>query len=290
MKDYIFTKDVVNLFTNRYGLNLNINQVGKIQKLENEFIDSIRDYLPRGYQIKVLDKLKFNEFNNENLLFLDDVYFNKKGEEISVTRTIPFEKLGKNDAVKILPRFGSESLDIQISKLQKKEYSVVDCGVFSGHTLYDLISEFRDKGIKINKAYLGVCNKNSIIEIKGKSYLAKVDNTSVEKKASDLELIIPDEGIFDFGEWIELRDMLGFDGRSVYSTNRTFKCYSTDLHEHASIDRENEDSVVNISNLYHNKIMNVVKQTNPEFEFKDTKVKQEGDNYILRTVVCGGLK
>ncbi|MBR9691153.1 hypothetical protein GOV06_00030, partial [Candidatus Woesearchaeota archaeon] len=236
-------------------------------------------YLPQDHKLSVIDRIQIDLPENSNLLYLDDIYFENHGESISVTRTLPTEDLGNKKASKrISPRYRTSSLDEQIKKLTKSEYDLVDIGIFEGETLENISCRLKKNGISVNKFRVGICNKNTVNRAGDKIYF----------KDTDIEVIVPEEGLFDFGEWIELRDLIGFDGRSVISEGRTYKCYASHLSKHATIPEENCDDVRAIADSYFNKLVNVVRRNNPGFSYLDRTVVQDGEEYILKTIQLGG--
>lgn len=287
MKDYIITKDIVNLFKRRFNLVLTRQQEEEIDTLENEAINSLRGYISDEYNLTILDEIKVDlpKDVDSSPLYLDDVHFDLRGESLSVTRSLPIEDLANDyDSKKIRARANEPCLDEQIENLKNNSYYFVDVGIFSGETLFGIVEKLRKKGKKINQAYVNVCNQNSVVNLNNKTYL--LDNE--KKEIKDLEIISSRERKFNLGEWIELRDFLGFDGRTLFSDGRTTICYSTHFYEHATIKKENCEIAKAISNFYFKKIFDIASKTNPYFTYHDSIIQQKDKNnqnqeYILRS-------
>ncbi|MEK6916635.1 MAG: hypothetical protein AABW92_02725 [Nanoarchaeota archaeon] len=101
----------------------------------------------------------------------------------------------------------------------------------------------KDRQIEVSEIYLGVCN--------GKSY---------PKLNSDIEITVA-SGTFNFKEWIELRDLVGIDGRIVdceTDGQRRFIPYWENLGQWASIPEKSINPVREICLSYNERIMSML--------------------------------
>jgi hypothetical protein len=284
MPDYLITKDIPQLLQNRHGLKLTDAEIEALNGLQDEFIARIKPYLSEDQKLRVIENVAVDTRSVARPLFLDDVHFRTTGESLSFTRSLPLEDLANNSRSKrISPRHGALSLDEQMERLEHKDYTLVDVGIFTGETVVKLVDDLREHGITANKAVVAVCNKNYLDCGGGKNYL-KEELADGSKRTTGIEVVVPDSGIFNFGEWMELRDIVGFDGRSVRSEGRTFAAYITNLAEHASIKPKNCDLVGKISETYFERMLGVLRQRDLQLSFEDTRVNQRNQMHLLRTI------
>jgi hypothetical protein len=276
MSDFLITKDLVQLFENRYRLNLSAEEKGDIRFLEDKFVDEIKGYLPEDLELNVKDRIELIPEANDRPLYLDDVYFKNPRESLSITRSLPLDDLAEG-SVLTMPRYGTNSIDSQIDSLKNQKYCLVDVGIFSGATIIENVERLKKRGIECDTIYVGVCNKNSI----DSGYLV---NPETNEKTG-IKVKVPESGKYDFGEWIELRDILGFDGRSIRNNpNRAFYCYSNNLARHATIPDENCDAVKGIAKEYFLRINDILNNRN-YVKFDDYTVKQNGKDFLVRSIV-----
>ncbi len=279
MKDYVFTKDAVKLFTNRFGLRLSEKDSNQIDKIEDELIADVSPYLTQEYRITVLPNPNAPLTENR-ALYLDDVHFGRPNTSFSVTRTLPFEDLGNRfKSEKILQRAESDSLEAQVRRLKHRNYDVVDIGIFSGKTMLEQLNLLRNQGINIDCLVVALAGRNALQSANGRQYL--IDPHT--KESTGIEVKVPTERIFDWGEWIEVRDLIGLDGRSIKSAGRTYECYSTCLNEQASIPDRHCAAVAEKAACAFERIKGIVSPYG--LAWQDTKVEQAGRRYVLRTVL-----
>jgi hypothetical protein len=105
-----------------------------------------------------------------------------------------------NEEPRLGPRFNSENLKVQTKNILDRygsEINIMDIGAFSGSTLIPEIERFRDAGINVKNVYLMFAGQNAIINIRNEGVNLKYAMT------------------FNWIDWLELRDCIGFDGRKV---------------------------------------------------------------------------
>lgn len=205
MKDYLVSKGIVALLQNRYGLCLSKNVQEKLKNIENVFSTKMNQFTDSSLRFSLIEedvieaemKMMLAE-ESRPIVSVDDVYFTKSSEDFySMTRlTNPDDS---SDKV-IGPRFGKKTLSEQRERLANKygneEIALIDIGIFHGDTLLEeILINFPQAGINVGKVYCVVGNKD---------YLKKFIDAGVE-------LVVARE--YDFFDWVEARDLLGFDGR-----------------------------------------------------------------------------
>jgi len=255
---YLITKDLLETLGQKYGFNIDNNTREQLSSLQEEFVSKFRNAvkLPDGIEIYQLSASELSsELKNvirDNcktpLISLDRVYIQNGGsfkmvnDFLDVTRrTDPI-----TGAVTLEERPGSCPLIEQIIYLRNhyNEVSLADVGAFTGDTLLKIIKWLEDEGISVKQVYLGVA---------GEGVEAKLKDTSVE--------IITVYGA-NFYEWIELRDLLGIDGRAVGLSSdgdRLYIPYWENLTEWASIPEESVEPVKEICQSSYKAIMQLLR-------------------------------
>jgi len=172
---------------------------------------------------------------------LDRVYAPNAAFYLEVTRlTNPF-----TGEVVIGPRPGTPNLKKQFTLLKRnlrnnQEINLVDVGAFEGETLLEVCEALENQGIKINQIFLGLSS-----------------NAAYEKISDVIKL---ETGyLFNFGEWVELRDLFGADGRKISGEedSRLFIPYWENL-DWASIPDKNKKSVKTLCKKYNAKLMGLL--------------------------------
>ena len=137
---------------------------------------------------------------NLPILSFDDVYCTDLPNGFySISRIVDPNNL--DNAPTLGPRLGFPPLEDQVRGIIKnlgKEIEIMDIGTFEGGTLYDEINgRFKEAGIKIPRIYLAFAGKAGIEKLRGMG-------VGVQYYFG-----------FDWVDWLEIRDCLGFDGRKV---------------------------------------------------------------------------
>lgn len=192
--------------------------------LEEEFLEKYWRLIPNNIdtvEIRIPDlKRKILELNpSRPLVSLDRIYMAEADAYVNLTR----ETNPSNGLVKLAPRNGTPPLKDQVKQLKNyNQWNIFDIGVFDGDTILSVCDLIESEGIEIGEIYLGVASTKGYQKLTEKRKLKVVN-------------------IFDFFEWVELRDLFGIDGRSVYSEKeRSFIPYWENLPGWASIDGDNE--------------------------------------------------
>jgi len=256
---YLITKDLLETLERKYGYNINDDDVRKkLSSVQEEFVQKFWEAakLPNGIERYELDASELSvELKNairDNcktpLISMDRVYiqndssFKMVNDFLDVTRrTDPI-----TGAVTLEERPGSRPLVKQVAYLRNhySEVSLADVGAFTGDTLLKIIKWFENEGISVKQVYLGVA---------GRSVEAELKDVNVE--------IITVYGA-NFYEWIELRDLLGIDGRAVGLSSeghRLYIPYWENLTEWASISKESVEPVKEICQSSYKTIMQLLR-------------------------------
>lgn len=245
---YLVTKDIAETLERKYSFRLESNIKEEIKQLEDNFLSDFWKYIPENLNKTTISTSEISsELENKArrngypIVSLDRIYFTNADKYLEVTRlTNP-----KTGEVKIAERPGNNSLEKQIEDL-KKEYDKVvlaDVGAFEGGTLLEVCNKLEKEGIEIEEIYLGISSNEAN---------RKINNN---RKLSALRL-------FDFYEWVEMRDFIGIDGRNVglESDVRTFIPYWENLAAWASIPKENEQNVSKLCKKYNKNIVGLLWQ------------------------------
>lgn len=196
--DYLLSEGIVALLEHRHGLTMSEGTKKAIKSIEQEFSDSLEPFIPTGLTYHVLSEEdvrvgmeRLTRSEELPLVSLDDVYFAHLAHgSLSVTRlTSPNEP----NKYEVGPRPGAASLDEQIENLLTtvgRQVALIDVGLFNGHTLREQVETLKRKGINVERAYVSIANAPS-------------DGTFEVRSAYR----------YNFNDWVENRDLLGFDGR-----------------------------------------------------------------------------
>lgn len=209
-----------------------------IKELEDEFVEEFKRYVPQNTDYSVLNAQDVTSQIIEQLrarslpiISLDRVYVPKADIFLEVTRQTDQE----TGEISITERPGSSPLAKQIATAGKYgEAILVDVGAFEGSTLMSICGLLNQTGINIEEIVLGISSKEAN---------RKLNNT---RKVTSLNL-------FDFYEWIELRDLLGIDGRNtgIRKGKREFMPYWENLCKWASISLENKDGAEKLCKYFN---------------------------------------
>jgi len=214
--EYLLTMGMVPLLMNRYNLDLGIESQNDVDKIELDFAIALGERLGDVFDYKILERQKIENLmkdavSNKNGLpkiMLDDVYFQdlKVDDKISITRLV-WDVNNFNNKV-LGPRNGYDSLEKQISNMgnsyEGKEVSLIDIGAFEGESLIgtknSIVNLLDAKGVKTKRIYLSVVNKEAREKIEARGIELVTKNTDYD---------------ITNGDWLESRDLLGFDGRKI---------------------------------------------------------------------------
>lgn len=195
--------------------------------------------------------------NGYPVISLDRVYLTNADEYLEVTR-ITDPRTGE---VKVSERPGNISLSEQINILRKYGKIVLaDVGAFEGGTLLEISEMLEKNGLKIEEIYLG---------FSGNEANRRINNS---RKLTALNL-------FDFYEWIELRDFFGIDGRNVGMDNniRLYIPYWENLPKWASISEEKEQEVAELCRVYNGTLLDLLKQKGYDIKKIGKTINYKGD-------------
>lgn len=281
-KDYVVTGGVVPLIQNRLGIKLLNGSVPKIRELEKKFASELSDIVARekeNYRFTFISDEEIIETNKDMLakarnpiVSFDDVYGVDANFFFSTTRITNPKDM---DDYKIFERPGAKPLETQRKELAKKyagkTIDLYDVGIFSGDTLKDEVTEnFHRLGINVGTIYLSVANERKIEQF------SDIADVKVVKE-------------FNFGEWLESRDPLIFDGRKVARIpkygednigDQLFIPYTEVPDKLASISHENAPAYVELSTRYHNMICEALAECG--YRINKQTYSNDGEASVLR--------
>ncbi len=227
-KDYLINTGIVPLLQNRWGLELPNPTIRELQRLEDAFLAEIKPIIEDEKQIFSSDGKTYNatlkdrnavQLNDSMATLLrgesrpqlnfDDVYFRGQSDAFySTTRTTNPDNL--NDK-KQGPRLGFVSMAEQAKALAKKfgtqEIVVLDIGTFDGDTLDTEVRRLIEAGVNVKAIYLATANKNG--------YNKLTEGEGSLKAQHGVDIKVAEGNMFDYADWVELRDFIGLDGRKV---------------------------------------------------------------------------
>jgi len=227
---YLLSRDLVETLERKFGLLLDSSLKRDIRRLEEEFIDNFWKYIPSNVKPVCLSAQEVsNQMETELIgtqlpvISLDRVYVPNAQDFLEVTRQTD-QQTGE---VRIAERPGYPAIEEQIKRIrQYNPVLLADVGAFEGTTLLEICGLLERNGMNIEQVILGISSKEAN---------KKLNKT---RKVTALNL-------FNFYEWIELRDLLGIDGRNVgiKDERREFMPYWENLCKWASMPEENREEV-----------------------------------------------
>lgn len=261
---YLVTRDIVETLERKIDYNLTNKLRDEIRLLEVGFLSEFWQYLPSNLNKEAISASSISRqigllVNKSSLpvVSLDRVYLADADYYLEITRlTNP-----NTGEVTISQRPGNETLERQIEGLKDyKNIILADVGAFEGDTLIKICELIEDQGIVIDEIILGVSSNKAN---------NKINNN---RKLTSLNL-------FDFYEWIEMRDLFGIDGRSVGMKDgkRQYIPYWENLSGWASISKENESEVVNLCKKYYNQLKEMLIQEKFDFGKIGIPIKYGGE-------------
>lgn len=274
-KTYLITKDLVPTLVRRLHLALTPCAGKRIHALEEEFLKNFWGFIEPHPNHVVMSSRDLGIATEEFLLqedlpvvSLDEVYFRRGVDHyISTTRLTDPHNLTADPVLG--PRPGHLPIQAQLdylrSELGNESVVLVDVGAFSGDSLIDLTAMFRKSNIPVEKIILSLAGYEGIQRI---------------EQDIPLEVLNP----FNFGEWIELRDFFGIDGRKIdasnldgYKNERLFIPYMEGhLGKWASIPEENWEKFRDYCRHYSSKLRDIL--------------NDDGTNLSLEPESVDGLK
>jgi hypothetical protein len=222
---YLITKDIVETLERKIGLTLNNETKCSIRCIENEFLDEFWQFIPDtpeknnkvSINANIISKILESFLENKEcpVVSLDRVYCSNADYYLEVARiTDP-----STNTYAIAARPNNPTIDEQLKPLKKyREIILCDVGAFEGDTILQICNKIEQQGIKIKEIYLAFSSNSAN---------KKINNNRTLKSLF----------LYDFYEWIELRDFFGIDGRIVQNPNneRVFIPYWENLKNWASI-------------------------------------------------------
>ena len=194
--------------------------------------------------------------NDLPIVSLDRVYITNANAYLEVTRvTDPV-----TGQTRVSSRPANKPLEEQIKSLRKyKKIILTDAGAFDGETLIEVCNQIERFGITIEEIYLGFSSTKAN---------RKINNN---RKLTVLNL-------YHFYEWIELRDLIGIDGRAVETSEkeRTFIPYKENLIDWASIPQESESAVSKLCEQYQLKLETMLTEQGYDIRKIGKAIKWQG--------------
>lgn len=245
---YLITKDLVETLRNKYGIRLPPTAETPIAALSDEFVKAFRrqSQIDAGFDLQVRQAGVLSRSLTVGIegpyVSMDKVYVPNAPAYLEVTRlTNP-----DTGEITISQRPGKNSIPEQIEAIQKggcNTITLIDAGAFGGDTLIEVVSMLREGGISTESVRLAVS-----------SY--EID----QKVNGGIKLSVTEK--FNLGEWIELRDFFGIDGRNVgvdANGNRLYIPYWENLTDWASIPKQAEKAIADLCKAYNIALMKILR-------------------------------
>ncbi|MBM3234464.1 hypothetical protein FJZ19_05220 [Candidatus Pacearchaeota archaeon] len=235
---YLVSRDLVETLERKVGFELSKRTKRGVNGLEDRFLQEFWQYIPpnicrldiRALNVSQQIQSALSQYKFP-VISLDRVYVPNAQDYLEVTRqTNP-----QTGEVRIAERPGSLPLKEQAKKMKKyKKIILVDVGAFEGTTLLDISNLLSKEGVEIEEIVLGISSN---------------DANSRLKEARKVTVL----NLFNFYDWIELRDLIGIDGRNTGIKNgrREFIPYWENLCKWATISPENREAVAKVCKRFN---------------------------------------
>ncbi|MFH1500617.1 MAG: hypothetical protein ABIE22_01590 [archaeon] len=272
-KVYLLSGGLVPLFENRHSLFLDEATQNGLRALEQEYFTEFQRLLhgfdDRDDLGKFLWDVRFipcteiednlremvtckrleNSSTALPLISFDDVYCPDVADgHYSITRLMDPNNLAAGKSLG--PRYGMPPLEEQVRKIASKhgnQVDIMDIGVFDGETLTcELKERFEKQGLTIRDAYVmfaGLGGVKNLAECGVNLWFAQA---------------------YDWIDWMEIRDMVGLDGRKVTCSKadhiaNAFIPYSHNPADWASIPEQFEGGFKTMYHKYFNKASEIMR-------------------------------
>jgi len=239
---YLLSRDLIETLERKFGFSLNTNLRKDVKGLEQRFVSEFQRYVPSNVEYTCVEAQNISDQIASKLVevkspivSLDRVYIPRAQEFLEVTR----QTNQQTGEVKIAERPGAPSLKEQIEGIKKyKTIALADVGAFEGVTLLDICDLLSQQGINVDEVILGISSNDANKKL------------NARRKVSALNL-------FNFYEWIELRDLFGIDGRNIGIKNgrREFIPYWENLCKWASISTESREEVETLCKEFNSQLI-----------------------------------
>lgn len=288
---YLVSKGIVNLLRNRYELELSDKAEQRISGLESEFTDRLGEELSETFNYETISAKEIEgsmeqlvkRVNGLPIIQLDDIYFRGIEPDASISITRLVNDINDFSKKTLGPRKGYEEVESQIGKITDKyanrKVSIMDIGVFEGETMLHeekgIIPLLKKNNVDVQRVYLSIVNKPA---------RQKFEDAGLELLAS--------KGDYDFtgGDWLEVRDLLGLDGRKInpekYDINNGTHLFAryiqdpTTLKSGANIqDGVTAAIVLDLCNMYQKKILREIRKDG--YQVKEGFVNSDDRLYTL---------
>lgn len=198
---YLITRDLVETLERKFNYPLTDEIKRDFRIIEKSFLSKFWKLFPTDLSNTSLAASTVSQ-NLENyfigrsipVISLDRVYLPNADDYLEITR-LTDQKTGQ---VRISERSGKLKLENQLDYLSSKykKINLADVGAFEGKTIIDVCAMLKARRIDVNEICLGIVGTEAKEKIEERFRLKTFN-------------------CFKFYEWIELRDLLGIDGRNV---------------------------------------------------------------------------
>lgn len=265
--------DLRETLRNKYRISLTPTAERQIIELGKEFVNAFRRLSQLDanfdFQVRQADVLSRSLTAGVKgpFISMDRVYIPIAPGYLEVTRlTDP-----NTGEVTISQRPGQNPIPVQIAGIRKAGYdaiTLIDVGAFGGDTLLEVVSMLVKGGVPVKSARLAVSSYGIDKKVKG-----IIELSVIEK--------------FNLGEWIELRDFFGIDGRNVGlddNGNRLYIPYWENLTEWASIPKQAEKVIADLCKSYNKVLMKILSDAGAAIETIGLQVKYRRNNKVNNRV------
>lgn len=251
---YILTTDLAETISRKFGLRLSPKTKRVVKNLEERFVSDFWPLIPDNVEKVALSASAVSQEMGQAvrgeipLVTIDRVYLPAHGEYLGVSRRTDVQT---GEVVGLAERPGEQPFSIQLAELPVQgRVALADSGALAAGTLSFVCSQLEKKGVEVVEVLLGVCTDHAQAKLNGRKVTAI--HTTIGQT-----------------EWVEVRDLLGIDGRNVGlgpDGKREFMPYTENLTSWASIPEKNEARAKELCLAYHDKLFKVLRSNGVQMQ------------------------
>lgn len=202
-QDYLVTDDVLMTLENRCGYEMTPEEKDAVQQAVSAALSGFEEVVPEGMEYQVvggenLRNWAVNQLDSDTpVISVDNAYLPENGcswlniVELGMTR----ETNPETGEYELVTRKPERKYEDRLSEIASNfdEVQLFDVGAFTGGTMDMMQSDLENKGVEVTKTVAPVVNSEVI----------------------NVESCISYKDSYNFGEWLEARDIAAIDGRKI---------------------------------------------------------------------------
>jgi hypothetical protein len=242
--DLVITDDVVPFLLSRYPEDVLRARIGSIQDIVSDFLSKAEKYLPQNYRPEVIDVThltrqlhEVSQSSHLPIVSLDDINIPWAKYKCHITTLI-----GEDGHISWVSKSRTDPSD-EIAFLRALgPVALIDIGTQTGS-----LASWCVENLLVGEIYMGICGRRS---------MGRLERLGVSVKTVRW---------YQYLQWVELKDLIGLDGRWCVIDGRTIKLSAiTTFIENAHISDSSRRMLKQLCISCRANLMNVLKDENVE--------------------------